>query len=353
MNRRATGAPILTQPLHTGYADPRTNFAVPADHDREVVGHLVDDDGKPYAEILERKPPPPNTNRHGQNHQHRLRRALGYDPHEVIQKKEVEGITNAHENLHGDAGLADVRRSAGMQAPRRATSSTTSSTRRTSTNATRDARECMMATTHRAPLASGSRRADRSSTRGATRRTRCRTRGARRRNPRSRPRPSGASTPRSASSQRRPSGARRPSATRRPVGHKCARRPSQDRALLAARGRGREGARARGARRGASHPARGGRRGPTSSSTRGARRRATSRRCAGERAATRSWATARSPTCSACRTKVSCTRRTRTASANVRLGEESTHRRPTRASTDRRRGAWTRAPAPTARTPTP
>ena len=114
MNRRATGAPILTQPLHTGYADPRTNFAVPADHDREVVGHLVNDDGKPYAEILERKPPPPNTNRHGQNHQHRLRRALGYDPHEVIQKKEVEGITNAHENLHGDAGLADVRRSAGM-----------------------------------------------------------------------------------------------------------------------------------------------------------------------------------------------------------------------------------------------
>ena len=114
MNRRATGAPILTQPLHTGYADPRTNFAVPADHDREIVGHLVDDDGKPYAEILERKPPPPNTNRHGQNHQRRLRRALGYDPHKVIQRKEVEGITNAHENLHGDAGLADVRRSAGM-----------------------------------------------------------------------------------------------------------------------------------------------------------------------------------------------------------------------------------------------
>lgn len=86
-------------------------FGTPRGEDREVAGLLVDEHGNPYAQILESKPPPPNTNRHGQNHQKQLRRVLGYDPHVVVHKKtEAEAITNGADVLNGDADLADPRR---------------------------------------------------------------------------------------------------------------------------------------------------------------------------------------------------------------------------------------------------
>ena len=106
-------SPIL--PQHAG--DPKLAslddfFGVPGGHDREVAGILVDANGKPYAKIMESKPPPPNTNRLGQSHQRSLRRALGYDPHIQHRKTEVSGITNAPDPLNGDADLQHSRRDA-------------------------------------------------------------------------------------------------------------------------------------------------------------------------------------------------------------------------------------------------
>ena len=85
-------------------------FAAPLDHDRETTGFLVDQHGTPIAAIRETRPPPPNTNRQGQSHQHSLRRALGYDPHYHPRKQETKGIVNKGESIHKDAGLSDDRR---------------------------------------------------------------------------------------------------------------------------------------------------------------------------------------------------------------------------------------------------
>lgn len=118
-NRRTSPASaILPMAWHAGgasYADPTTPFdTLAADDGREVVGHLTGADGKPYAEIREKRPPPPNVNRQGQSHQHSLRRALGYDPHYAPSKGETEGITNAHDAMNGDALVATARRDAKM-----------------------------------------------------------------------------------------------------------------------------------------------------------------------------------------------------------------------------------------------
>lgn len=105
-------SPILNQPIHNGYMNPlKDAFGIPMGHDKEVVGYLTDEQGTPYAQIEESKPPPPNLNRNGQSHKHSLRRALGYDPNYVPRKKEVIGITNAHDPINGDADITDRRRS--------------------------------------------------------------------------------------------------------------------------------------------------------------------------------------------------------------------------------------------------
>lgn len=84
-------------------------FGSPLGDDRETAGYLVDSHGRPYAKIMESKPPPPNTNRLGQSHQRSLRRALGYDPHVVHRKGEAQGVTNGADVLNGDADIADAR----------------------------------------------------------------------------------------------------------------------------------------------------------------------------------------------------------------------------------------------------
>ena len=87
-------------------------FGAPMGDDRETAGYLVDADGKPYARVMESRPPPANVNRKGHSHQRSLRRALGYDPHHEPHKAEVRGVTNGADVLNGDADLADARRAA-------------------------------------------------------------------------------------------------------------------------------------------------------------------------------------------------------------------------------------------------
>ena len=112
---RSSAHHALLAPYAAGtaqYADPNDLGTVPGDHDRETVGYLFDEGGKPYAAIRESLPPPPNINRHGQSHRHRLCRALGYDPHEPPPRKtEVRGFMapGGGRAMHGDAEIAPAR----------------------------------------------------------------------------------------------------------------------------------------------------------------------------------------------------------------------------------------------------
>lgn len=112
-NRHVTETtPVLPQTIgDSRYARLDDGFVgMPSHEDREVTGVLVDVDGKPYAKIMESKPPPPNTNRKGLSHQHNLRRALGYDPHVVHRKSEAAAVLNGADLVNGDADLTDARR---------------------------------------------------------------------------------------------------------------------------------------------------------------------------------------------------------------------------------------------------
>lgn len=87
----------------------------PKGDDREVAGYLVDHEGKPYAKVMHSRPPPPNANHTGsQEHGHRLRRAMGYDPSfdpkDVRPKREAAATVNGADVLNGDADIADARR---------------------------------------------------------------------------------------------------------------------------------------------------------------------------------------------------------------------------------------------------
>lgn len=118
-NRRAPEptpilAPFAVNPQRYADAgDDAPPFGAPLDDDRETVGYLMDEHGQPYAAIRESKPPPPNTNRHGQTHKHHLRRVMGYDPAKPPPRKgEPTHIVNGADLMHGDSELTDQRRAA-------------------------------------------------------------------------------------------------------------------------------------------------------------------------------------------------------------------------------------------------